>query len=378
MKIAINCVFFQPQGGGIKEYMLNLVENISRIDNLNEYIIYVLEDNLEYAKKQLNCKFKIKPIPFKGNNLFDVVTRSVFEKYFWRKEEQRESWDVFHSPFFHGPKLRNTPLILTIHDMRFFRFPKTYTFLRYQFLKRAVKDSIRLAEHIISISQFTKDEIIKAYATPQDKITVIHEAINRNRFSEQALKDDEDKKVVSMLSKEKFLLTVGHLEPRKNYNRLIHAFEKARRGLKEELYLVIVGKKGHDYEETLRLINSNSHVIYLDFVSLPLLNWLYKNALFFVFPSFYEGFGFTPLEAASHGTISAVSNLSSIPEICGDAAIYFNPLDENDMAKKLHDLYTDAKLRSTLKKRLEHQLNKFSWQNNAQKTIDIYTKITNE
>lgn len=367
-----------PRGGGIKEYIQNLAENLSRVDDKNEYILYVLEDQMEYVKSQLKSRFKIKPIPFRGNSLFDVIRRSLLERFFWRREEQLEKWDVFHSPFFHGPKLKNTPLVLTIHDMRFFRFPTTYTFLRYQFLKRAVRDSVRRAKHIISISQFTKDEICEAYSTPVDKITVIHEAINRDHFSEQPLTDNEDKEIVKKLSNGRFLLTVGHLEPRKNYDRLIAAFDKVRQKSDEELYLVIVGKKGHSYEETLKLIDSNDHVMYLNFVSLPLLNWLYKNAEMFVFPSYYEGFGFPPLEAASHGTISAVSNVSSIPEVCGDAAIYFDPLDENDMASKLHTLLTDRKLQQELKSKLEGQLDKFSWKKNAEETVKIYEKVKNE
>lgn len=378
MKIAINCAFFQPRGGGIKEYIQNLVENLSQVDNRNEYVLYVLEDYEEYAREHLNCKFRIKPIPFKGKNLLNVIYRSVFERYFWRNEEMRERWDVFHSPFFHGPKLRKTPLVLTVHDMRFFRFPSTYTFLRYQFLKRAVKDSIRRATHIISISQFTKDEIIEAYKTPQDKITVIHEAINRTHFSEQTISDDQDKDIVNRLSKGKFLLTVGHLEPRKNYNRLITAFEEVREKYDQELFLVIVGKKGHDYDETLRLIEANSHVLYLNFVSQPLLNWLYKNTDLFVFPSFYEGFGFPPLEAASHGTISAVSNLSSIPEICGDSAVYFDPMDVKDIAKQMYCSLSDSELRTDLEKRLEKQLGKFSWRKNAERTIEIYNSVADK
>jgi len=378
MKIAINCAFFQPKGGGIKEYIQNLVENLNLIDNENEYILYVLEDYIEYANTNLKCRFQIKSIPFKGSTLIDVIKRSVFESYFWRKEEQNERWDLFHSPFFHGPKLKNTPLILTVHDMRFFRFPETYTFLRYQFLKRAVKNSIKRANHIISISQFTKDEICDAYATPEKKITVIHEAINRNHFSEQTLTSEDDIQVMSKLSKSKFMLSVGHLEPRKNYNRLINAFHQVRYKLDEELYLVIVGKKGHNYNDTLRLIESNDHVVYLDFVSLPLLNWLYKNTEIFVFPSFYEGFGFPPLEAAAHGTISAVSDISSIPEVCGDAAAYFDPFNETDMAQVLYNIITNHQLQDSLKSKLEFQLAKFSWRKNAEETISIYNKIKNE
>lgn len=373
MKIAINCAFFQPRGGGIKEYIQNLVENLNQIDKANEYILYVLEDYLIYARSNLKCSFKIKAMPFKGNSTLDVIKRSILENYFWQKEEELEQWDLFHSPFFHGPKLKNTPLILTVHDMRFYRFPDTYTFLRYQFLKRTVKHSILRAKHIISISDFTKNEICKAYKINPSKITTIHEAININHFSLQTL-SSKDKEITENL-KCNYILAVGHMEPRKNYNRLIKAFEYISVKYHLDLKLVIVGKKAHNYEETIRLIESNPNIVYLNFVSDSLLNWLYKNAKLFVFPSYYEGFGFPPLEAAAHGTISTVSNVSSIPEVCGNAATYFNPFDIEDIANKIYKLLTDFTLRENLKQNLETQLKKFSWKRNAEETLNIYNEL---
>lgn len=372
MKIAINCAFFQPKGGGIKEYIQNLVENLSIVDSENEYVLYVLEDQLDYAKKNLKTHFRIKDIPYKSNGLANVMQRSLFEDFFWRQEELTENWDIFHSPFFHGPKLRHTPLLLTVHDMRFYRFPKTYTFLRYQFLKRAVKNSIERAFHIISISDFTKNEICYAYKTNPSKITTIHEAINRDHFSSMPLSENDNHLISDLLGK-KFILTVGHMEPRKNYNRLIKAFEKVKSD--DGLKLVIVGKKAHDYTETLHQIDTNPDIIYMDFVSDALLNWLYREANVFVFPSFYEGFGFPPLEAASHGTISAVSKISSMPEVCGDSVLYFDPYNIDDIANKITQLLDDETLQASLSSKLENQLAKFSWRQNAEDTLNVYNFI---
>ncbi len=374
MKIAINCAFFQPRGGGIKEYIQNLVENLSQIDNQNEYILYVLEDHLEYAKSHLKCKFQIKPIPFRGNGLINVITRSVFEKYFWRREEQRERWDVFHSPFFHMPTAIKSPAIMTVHDMRFYRFPRTYTFFRYHFLKQAVKRSVIRVDKIISISHFTKDEIIKAYGCSSDKIQVIHEAINIDKFSSCEIKLTTNE----LIGNSKFILTVGHLEPRKNYNRLIDAFLFLNRELGLKDYkLVIVGKKGHSYKKTLKKIKKHDNVIYLDFVSHELLVWLYKNAQLFVFPSYYEGFGFPPLEAAAAGIPATVSNLSSMPEICGNAVTYFNPYNIEEMAIAMKNTLTNETLRSQLLVNARKRLNEMSWINNAKETLKLYESLCN-
>lgn len=372
MKIAVNCAFFLPMGGGIKEYIQNLVENLSVIDKKNEYVLYVFKDQLEYAEKNLKTNFIIKAIPFKSNGLMYKISRSLFDVFFWRKEEEIEKWDIFHSPFFHGPKLKNTPLLLTVHDMRFFRFPKTYTFFRYQFLRKAVKDSIIRAKHIITISDFTKDEICEAYNVEQNKITTIHEAINREHFSSKPL-SEKDRCLCRDLLRKKFILTVGHMEPRKNYNRLIKAFEKINSS--DEIKLVIVGKQAHDFKETLHLIVQNPNVIYMNFVSDALLNWLYRNARLFVFPSYYEGFGFPPLEAAAHGTVSAVSNISSMPEVCGDAVLYFDPYNIDDIADKINQLLNDEELQNSLSSNLERQLDKFSWRKNAEETLKVYQDV---
>ncbi len=376
MKIAINCAFFQPRGGGIKEYIQNLVENLSKLDTKNEYILYVLKDYHDFAKENLNTRFQIKVIPFKGRGLANVIYRSTFEKYYWAKEEKKEKWDIFHSPFFHSHTPRNAKLLLTVHDMRFFRYPETYTFLRYNFLKHAVKRSIRNADKIISISQFTKNEIRAAYNTDPDKIVVIHEAINPDHFSDSNL-SDEDKKLIDEIKDKRFILTVGHLEPRKNYDRLISAFRKIKGGLTDDTKLIIIGKKGHNYSKTLAEIESDPDIFYLNFVSQELLNWLYKNTSLFVFPSFYEGFGFPPMEAGIHGSISAVSNVSSMPEVCGEAALYFNPLDIEDMAVQIKNGLENNEIREQLKNKLHNHLSSFSWEKNAKETIAVYEALHN-
>lgn len=373
MKIAINCAFYQPKGGGIKEYIHNLTNNLALIDQNNEYILYVLEDQIDFAKKGLPENFRIKIIPFKSSSIKDKVTRSLFEQNFWTKEEKTEKFDIFHSPFFHAPSFRKARLILTVHDLRFYRYPSTYTFLRYNFLKYKVRESVLKADHIISISHFTKKELLDAYNLPEKKITVIHEAINRNQFSSVNIKEPDD--IPSELHNHRFLLTVGHLEPRKNYNLLIDSFRQIKSKKNKDLKLVIVGKKGHDYEETLKKIETDPDIYYLDFVSNNTLLWLYKNASLFIFPSFYEGFGFPPMEAAALGTLSAVSNISSIPEVCGNAAFYFNPFNLEEMTVAIESALEDNDDVKEKKTMIESQLDKFSWERNARETLELYNKI---
>ena len=373
MKIAINCQFCVPKkGGGIKEYIVCLTNHLEKVDHQNEYVLYVMEDQLEYAKTQLPARFKLKPIPYR-NNYISKVKRSLFAQSFWTKEEKEEGFDVFHSPFFHAPKMKKARLVMTVHDLRLYRYPETYPWLRYLFLKNTVKESIERVDKIIAISQFTKDEIIDTCGVSPDKVTVIHEAINRSSFNADAIKDYSLPQEYAYLKDCRFLFCLSQIEPRKNHARLIKAFSaiKAMGGF-DDLHLVLAGRKLLNAKPVLKLIAETPDVVYLDFVPTEMMLWLYRNASLSVYPSYYEGFGFPPLEAASLGTVSAVGNLSSIPEVCGDCTFYFNPYDVNDMSNVIASALKDESLIQEKRMKLESQLDKFSWENNAKETIKVY------
>lgn len=375
MKIALNCIFFQPRGGGIKEYIYNLVGSLAQIDQDNDYVLYVLQSDYDYARQHLPIgpRMRLKKVPF-GTGFREVVRRSLLSHRFWLKEEQEEGFDIFHSPFFHAPKLRRAKVIITVHDLRFYRYPSTYTLPRYLFLRHAVKSSIAHADRIITISSFTKSEIMDAYHTPGDKITVVLEAINRSDFHGDQLEGFQLPEEARELQGARFLLSVGHIEPRKNYDRLLDAFDQLKQKPEAaDLKLVIVGKKGHHYQNTLERIERTPDVLYLNFVSRELLLWLYKEAALFVFPSYYEGFGFPPLEAACMGTISSVARISSMPEVCGDSVDYFDPFDTEDMCQSLHRCLYDSATIERLEQALEPNLARFSWTDNAQATKEIYS-----
>ena len=373
MKIAINCQFcVQRGGGGIKEYIVSLTNHLEKVDHQNEYVLYVMEDQLEYSKTVLPGRFKLKSIPYR-RNFVSKVKRSLFSQIFWSKEEKEEGFDVFHSPFFHAPKMKKARVIMTVHDLRLYRYPETYPFLRYQFLKRAVKNSIGRVDQIIAISQFTKDEIIDTCGVDPDKVTVIHEAVNRSFFNAEAIADYTLPQEYAYLKDGRFLFCLSQIEPRKNQARLIKAFSaiKAMGGF-DDLKLVLAGRQLLNPGPVLKLISETKDVVYLDFVPTEMMLWLYRNAALFVYPSYYEGFGFPPLEAASLGTVSAVGNLSSVPEVCGDCAFYFDPYDVSEMSKVIAAALKDESSIQEKKMKLEDQLGKFSWENNARETVKVY------
>ena len=375
MKIAINCSFCQPKGGGITEYIVNLINHLEIVDQENEYILYVLKDMYEYCLTKLPNRFRIKQIPYE-NNLKSIISRSLFSQSFWYKEEEIEMFEIFHSPFFYAPKFRKAKILLTVHDLRLYRFPSTYGFLRYIYLQYAVKESIKRANRIISISQFTKDEIVKLCKVNPDKINVILEAINRDRFCDKQLIDFQLEHSYEELLHCRFILSVGHIEPRKNYKRLIDAFNILKQDIRnKDIKLVIVGKPNNSASPIIKKMKETKDVIYLNFVSFQLLLWLYKHASLFVFPSIYEGFGFPPMEAGSLGTLSAVSNVSSMPEVCGNCSIYFDPYNIQDMANKMSEGLYNIDYIEKVKTNIESNLARFSWQKNAEQTLEIYRSI---
>lgn len=375
MKIAINCSICQPKGGGITEYIVNLTRELERLDHENEYVLYVLQDLYNFCLTKLPSRFRIKKIPY-NNTLGQKIKRSLFSQRFWYKEEEIENFDIFHSPFFYAPKMKRAKVLITVHDLRLYRFPRTYGLLRYLYLYHSVKETIQRADKIISISQFTKDEIIDTCHINPEKVQVIHEAINRTAFSFDAIKDYKLPDEYKYLENTRFLFSLGHVEPRKNYIRLIEAFRLLKKQQKNrDVKIVIAGKPLLDAESVMKMVKETRDVIYLNFIPHELLLWLYKNAALFVFPSYYEGFGFPPLEAASLGTVSAVSNVSSIPEVCGESAFYFNPYDVDEMYKTISTALANPLSVDKKGKLLEKQLSKFSWKKNAEETLKVYKTI---
>jgi len=368
MKIAINCIYYEA-GGGIKEYIHNLVKELVNLDNDFEYVFYVTKTVESTFAALTNGKGKIKIFPFESSK---KIKRALFQKYFWEKEEKQEKFDIFHSAFFHSPKFKSAKVILTVHDLRFLNFPKSYEFKRYIYLKYAVKKSIKNADKIITISNFTKDEVIKFYKTNESKIKVIHEAVDPDSF---ALQSNTNQRTIkgNLINSSRFLLAVGHLEPRKNYIRLIEAFSLLSQSNKDQYKLVIVGKKNYDYDNILSTIDKAlDDVIYLDFISRDDLVWLYANCKIHIFPSYYEGFGFPSLEAGLFGKPTIGANQSSIAEISGNGGLYFNPFSVQDIRDKIENVLLNESLYLELSANAELNTKKFSWKRNASETCEIY------
>jgi len=280
--------------------------------------------------------------------------------------------DVVFSPTHYIPRFVTLPRVMSIMDMSFLTYPELFRKEDLYKLTQWTRYSATHAAGIFTISQFSKNAIINAYTVPSGRIVVTYPGLTMKQAESQAITVPKN-----------YILSVGTIQPRKNYAHLIEAFANIRKAAAKDypdLALVIVGKKGWLYEDILaapKKFGVEDHVHFLEFVADEALPALYKNALCFALPSLYEGFGLPVLEAMAYACPVVVSNISSLPEIAGDAGIYVDPQDGesigNGLVTALRELGKPAG-----KKRIATgllQVKKFTWEKAAKQTLTYLEEV---
>jgi len=373
--IVLNGVLLNPRFGGITTYTTELLHELEKLVTDNPLIIYCSKDQFEYYKDRF--RFEVRSTPLLSDN---PVQRILRETFFWNREIKNQNITLFHSPISYIPFRLSIPTILTLHDLRIFRFPQTYSRARRMFLKQAIRYSVQKATKIITVSQFTKKELEQLFEIPSEKIKVIYEGINLKRF--EATPQDTDREILKKYGVcDRYILTVGHLEPRKNYLRLIKAFQQLNNMTDESFQLVIAGRELLEYQSLYRWVEDhslNGKVIFSGFIQSEHLPIFYRNASVFVLASIYEGFGLTPLESLASGVPVAASNVSSIPEVLGTAALYFDPFEIDDIAEKMKILIKDSSVRQKILDDARGIFEHFTWPNCARETMLVYKEVLDE
>jgi glycosyltransferase involved in cell wall biosynthesis len=278
--------------------------------------------------------------------------------------------DVFFSPSHYAPRFSPVPSAISIMDLSFIHFPDMFKQKDLRQLRSWTSYSARQASLIFTISDTSKNDIIKEYKLASNRVVVTHLGVKQKEDSSM-VKDIRDKYDIDT----DFILFVGTIQPRKNLQKLIEAFSKISN---KSMKLVVVGKKGWQYEEILEApqkFGVSDRVRFLDFVSDEDLMALYIEAACFVLPSLYEGFGLPILEAMKYGCPVITSNVSSMPEAGGDAALYVDPENVDDIARNIEKLLNDQKLRSDLIEKGYKQIKKFSWEKTAKQTLEALEKV---
>ncbi|MCK4592396.1 glycosyltransferase family 4 protein [Candidatus Parcubacteria bacterium] len=369
-RIGIDARMYGYAQTGIGNYIRHLLQCIFEMDKKNEYVIFLMPE--EYDKFNLPNK-RIKKI-------------GVSAKWYGWKEQllfpfqlYKENLDLIHFTHFNSPILYSKKSIVTIHDITPFFFPghKMKSIIRRTGFRTVFSLSVKKASKVIAVSENTKNDIVEHFKIKEDKINVIYEGTDS-----QFKVISNNQKIAGIKKKynitKPFIFYTGVWRNHKNLVGLIKAFEILRNKYKLDYQLVLGGKEDPYYPEVreiwekLRLENEIIRTGFIDQKDLPLF---YNAAEVFVIPSFYEGFGLIGLEAMSCGIPVISSNTTSLPEILGNAAIYFNPNSPKEMAEKIKLVLTDKKLYNELKERGFKQVEKYSWEKMGRKTMEIYRKV---
>lgn len=367
MHIAIDAHSVGAQLAGNETYAVNLIEALAEIDQSNQYTLYVTKPSAvdRFANRWPNFRVK-RTLPH--TPLVRIpLTLSL--------ELRRNRVDVLHVQYTAPPRMA-CALVATIHDLSFEHLPDTFNRRSRAQLRLTVRRTARKAAQILTLSDFSRVDIIETYAIDPDRV-VVTPAAAPNRFAPVTNATELRRIRTSYGIERDYILALGSIQPRKNLVRLISAYEKLHRDHNEsELpQLVLAGKRGWLEAETIRAAeqsNARRDIIFIGYVPDADLPALYSSAMCFAYPSYFEGFGLPVLEAMQCGTPVIAGNCTSLPEVTGSAAMLVDPFDESAIAHGLLELIEHRDLRDRLHVKGLERAARFSWITTARRTLQAY------
>lgn len=376
MRIGIDASTILQKKTGIGNYTYYLLKNLLSIDDKNQYVIFLN-----------SYRHKLAEYPFLKNKNVKVVKFNIPGPFLIRAWRYLKfppidfligKIDVFHSPASYIPPQIRGLKVTTIHDLYFLRNPEKCEKSGGQFFNSTIPKLINKIDKIIVPSFFTKQELTDLLKIPEEKICVIYEGVDNSVFGKEY-----NEQVISGMLKEyclpsNYLLSVGTIEPRKNIEGLLFAYRRLHEIMNNPPKLVIVGRKGLDGEkiiETATQLNMQKNIIFTGYIPDEHLPILYKNALLFIYPSFYEGFGLPVLEAMISKVPVIISNNAVHREIVGNAGVFFDPDNYYQMAELIRELITSYKLRNEFRDKGFELASRFTWELTAKKTLKVYEEL---
>jgi glycosyltransferase involved in cell wall biosynthesis len=358
---------------GIGTYLRNLLRHLSRLDSQTEYILLCRADD-SAAMDEVGKNFRAIPEPAKPY--------SVREQLRIPLDLRRERIDLFHAPHYVLPPLTPCKSVVTIHDCIHLRFPQYLpSRLGYAYARSSMWMATHRANRVLTVSEASKRDILRYFHIPERRIDVIYNAID-DRLGETPQPDEIERVRDRYQLNAPFVLYAGNIKPHKNLERLIEAFYMLRQDPDlTHVKLLIIGDEISKYATLRRAVHRyklHKHVRFFGFVPDKTLAVLYRLARVFVFPSLYEGFGFPPLEAMASGTPVITSNVSSLPEVVGDAALLIDPMDAAAIAQAMRRVLMDSELREELRQRGLRRVKEFSWERSVRRVREIYDEVLAE
>lgn len=359
MKIVIDARELRTSSG---RYVERLLHYLQKLESNHSFTILLKPDDMDW--QPTNPNFQVVACPHKEF--------TFAEQRGLKKQIESLQPDLVHFPFPQQPIWYKGKIITTIHDLTTLRFTNPaknwFVFkLKQQVYRYVIKRAVHKSVRVIVPSQFVKNDVAKFAQVNPDKIIVTYEAADPLSEPSQVMPDLVDKQ---------FIMYIGRPTPHKNLRRLVEAF-KLLKTKHPNLQLVLAGQKDTNYQR-LETAVQNSHlkdVVFLGSVSDGQLKWLFERCQAYVFPSLSEGFGLPGLEAMLHGAPVVSSKATCLPEVYGVAAHYFDPLDTQAMVQVLDEVLTNKALRNELIAKGRKQAAKYSWQDMARQTLEIYNQV---
>lgn len=354
---------------GIGTYIRNILTELSRLDRESEYIVLCRPDDVE-SGDVLGRNFRMVPET--------APTYSVAEQFKIPVSLAREGVRLVHEPHYVLPPLLQCRSVVTIHDCIHLMFPEYLpNRLAYYYAKGSMWAASRKSDRILTVSEASKRDILRFFDVRPEKVVVIYNAIDE-RFIAPADPERMDLVRQRYQLNHPFVLYVGNIKPHKNIERLIASFGRARGQCDDNLKLIIIGDEISKYPGLRQQVHKHKldkHVRFLGFQPMETLAAFYRLARAFVFPSLYEGFGLPPLEAMACGAPVVTSNVSSLPEVAGGAALLVDPYDEEAIADGIVRAVNDESVRAELIEKGRQRARTFSWKQSVRKIHEIYMQV---
>lgn len=361
---------------GVGTYIRNVVRTLGRLDHETTYFLIGSPEKVREIGA-LPANFHTVPLA--------EPERSLKSYWEFRAIVKRLECDLVHIPnLFSVPRGLPCPYVMTVHDIlehlsRARQQTGFWRSLHFQMTKRVLRGAAR----VFAVSNFTKLEIERLFSIPAGRIEVVYNAIDERLLHGHASAADRQLIVERYQVTYPFLLYAGRISPHKNVVRMIEAFSALKTELEKDqvfpdLKLIIIGDDlsgNPDLRRTVIRSGMQHDVRFLGFVPIEVLRTFYDAAKIFVFPSLYEGFGLPPLEAMAHGTPVVTSNVSSLPEVVGNAAVLVHPENVFEIMRALHRVLLDQPLREKMKERSYRQAAKFSWEKSVRRIMDVYREV---
>jgi glycosyltransferase involved in cell wall biosynthesis len=370
LHIAIDAHSVGAELGGNESYATNLIEALAEIDQTNRYTLFVTKAAAikRFADRWPNFQVKLT-LPH---------TPLVRIPLTLSRELRRNPVDLLHVQYT-APPFAPCPIVTTVHDLAFEHLPETFNRRSWMQMRLTVRRTARRAAHIITVSAYSRDDIIRTYKIPPERITVTHEAAPSNFAplnDPVELNRIRDKYGISR----NYVLSLSSIQPRKNLVRLIEAYTQLRRVNPDDTFpqLVLAGKRGWLERETLRAAEQSAlskDILFTGYVPDHDLTGLYSGALCFVYPSYFEGFGLPLVEAMQCGVPVIAGNRTSVPEVVGDASLTFDPFNTDELAHAIKRLVDNPTLCAALRQKGLARAKTFSWQSTARQTLRVYEQV---